>query len=368
MEFGLFYEIPAPEPWFDGQEHQLVKRAVDEARLADELGWHSFWTVEHHFLKSTSLCSAPEVLYGHIAAVTERMRIGHSVRLVPHPYNNPIRVAEQAATVDLLSDGRLEFGIGRSGTWEELGGFGIDPADTRPMATEALDAIVRAWTEDEMDFDGTYWKMPRRRVSPKPLQQPHPPIWQATVSPEGHTLTGEMGVGLLSFTLGVGPESLKERIDSYREGLTRARPVGRFVNDRAGAFTMVCCGPTREAAKEAAEDSILWYGRRAQQFATEAREWMEQRSSDLGTYSYYAAPTGETTLPGAGGEMTYDQLDEIGAIVVGDPDRVIEVARDYEAAGCQLLLCLLNPMDVAHEDVVRSIRLIGEHVIPEFSS
>lgn len=365
MEFGLFYEIPAPEPWFDGQEHLLLKQAVEQARLADEVGWHSFWTVEHHFIKDTSLCSAPEVIYGHVAAVTERMRIGHSVRLVPHPYNNPIRVAEQAATVDLLSDGRLEFGIGRSGTWEELGGFGIDPQQTRPMASEALDAIVRAWTEDEIELDGEFWRMPRRRVSPKPFQQPHPPIWQATVSPEGHTLTGEMGVGLLSFTLGVGPEALKERIDLYREGLTRAKPVGRFVNDRAAAFTMVSCGPTREAAREASEDSILWYGWRAAKFAVEAREWMEQLSDDLGSYSYYqgAATQG---LPGSGAQQTYDELDDIGAIVVGDPDRVVEVARQYEAAGCELLLCLLNPKDVAHEDVLRSIELIGRDVIPEF--
>lgn len=85
MEFGLFYEIPAQEPWWDGQEHQALKWVVEETRLADVLGFHSFWTVEHHFLKDLSLCSAPEVLYGHVAAVTENIRIGHSARLVPHP-------------------------------------------------------------------------------------------------------------------------------------------------------------------------------------------------------------------------------------------------------------------------------------------
>lgn len=136
------------------------------------------------------------------------------------------------------------------------------------------------------------------------------------------------------------------------------------MNDRASAFTMVCCAPTREAAKEAAEDSILWYSRNNLKFATEARDWMKRISEDLGTYSYYEGAAAESGAA-AGAEMTYDQLDDIGAIVVGDPDRCIEVAKRYEKAGCELLLCLLNPKSVSHEDVMRSIELLGKHVIPE---
>src|SRR6478752_10199410 len=186
MKFAMFYEIPVPKPWAPGQEHQAYQETIEQVRLGDRMGFHSFWTVEHHFLDEYSHCSNPEVLYGHIAAVTKNIRIGYGVRLLPKPYNHPIRTAESVATLDLVSDGRVAFGTGRSSTRAEIEGFGINPLETREMWDEALRHIVGIWTHEEYEFEGKPWSMPRRNVHPKPLQKPHPPMWGATSSLDGH--------------------------------------------------------------------------------------------------------------------------------------------------------------------------------------
>src|SRR5260221_14459012 len=116
MKFAMFYEIPVAKPWTPQKEYEAYKNTIEQVKLGDRMGFHSFWTVEHHFLDEYSHCSNPEVLYGHVAAVTQNMRIGYGGRLLPKPYNHPIRTAESVAVLDLVSDGRVEFGTGRSST------------------------------------------------------------------------------------------------------------------------------------------------------------------------------------------------------------------------------------------------------------
>src|ERR1700742_3559288 len=154
----------------DESRHFL--QMMEQIKLAEELGFTSVWSVEHHFLESFSHAAAPEVLLSYIAAQTSTIRIGHGVRLLPYPYNHPIRAAEQAATLDLLSQGRLEFGTGRSATAAELGGFGIDAAQTRAVWQEALELILKAWTNEVVEHEGTFFTQPPRTMVPKPLQSP----------------------------------------------------------------------------------------------------------------------------------------------------------------------------------------------------
>ena len=163
--------------------------------------------------------------------------------------------------LDLISDGRVDFGTGRSSTRLELEGFDVNPHETRAMWQEALQHIVGAWTEEHYQADGKYWHMGApRRVQPKPLQQPHPPIFGATSSLDGHGEVGRQGIGLCSFTVGLPPEELVANIDAYRAGLAEcAEPVGKFKNETAATFTMVHCAPTKEEAYAVAEESFVWY-------------------------------------------------------------------------------------------------------------
>ena len=367
MKFALFYEIPVPRPWTPDQEHQAYQHTLEQAILGDRVGFHAFWTVEHHFLEEYSHCSNPEVLYGAVAARTERIRIGYGVRLLPKPYNHPIRSAESAAVLDLLSDGRVDFGTGRSSTRAELEGFNVEPDETRAMWKEALGHIVSAWTEDEYQAKGEYWQMGApRRILPKPLQKPHPPIFGATSSLDGHKEVGKQGIGLCSFTVGLPPEELIKNIGAYREGLSEcAQPVGKFKNETAATFTMVHCGPTKQDAYETAARSFEWYPKHGGGLIASVAEWLEERKQDLGTYQYAAGPL-QHRRDGALDHLNFDYIHSVGAGVVGDPDECVETCRRYEAAGCDLLLCLVNPYDIPHEKVMESIELFGKHVIPEF--
>jgi alkanesulfonate monooxygenase SsuD/methylene tetrahydromethanopterin reductase-like flavin-dependent oxidoreductase (luciferase family) len=156
MKFALFYEIPVPRPWQPDSELNAYRNTLEQAVAGDRFGWDAFWTVEHHFLQEYSHCSNPEVLYGAIAARTERIRLGYGVRLMPKPYNHPVRTAESAAVLDLLSGGRVDVGTGRSATRAELEGFGIDPAQSRSMWDEAIRHVVGCWTNEEYEFSGQH--------------------------------------------------------------------------------------------------------------------------------------------------------------------------------------------------------------------
>jgi alkanesulfonate monooxygenase SsuD/methylene tetrahydromethanopterin reductase-like flavin-dependent oxidoreductase (luciferase family) len=359
MEFGLFYEIPVARPWNERSELEAYQNTIAQAVLGDRVGFHSFWTVEHHFLEEFSHCSAPGVLYGAIAALTRNLKIGHGVRLLPFPYNHPIRVAEAAAVLDLVCEGRLEFGTGRSSTRAELEGFGIQPDETRSMWEEALQVVVGAWTEDVFTWDGKHFKVPPRRVIPKPIQKPHPPLWVASTSPESHEIAGQRGLGLLSFTIGVPPEDLGERIKVYRRGIEQAEPIGKFVNGRAATFTMVHCAETNEEAKRDAAESFQWYAQTGVKQIATVGQWQAETKLDISSYEYTKQIAGIDTS-----FLTFDFLNSTGACIIGDPDRCIEIAKRYKAADCDLLLCLVQPYKIPHAKVMKSIELMGKYVIP----
>ena len=155
MKFALFYEIPVARPWNAESEYLAYQHTLEQAILGDRMGFHSIWTVEHHFLEEYSHCSNPEVLYGAIAARTENIRLGYGVRLLPKPYNHPIRSAESAAVLDLISDGRVEFGTGRSTLFEQ-DGFRVPPEEATEMWREAIRMLPQMWTQEKFSHQGKY--------------------------------------------------------------------------------------------------------------------------------------------------------------------------------------------------------------------
>jgi len=173
MKFGIFFEMSTPMPFVNGIEKQVFDNALEQARLAEELGFDFVWAVEHHFLEEYSHCSAPEVVLTAVAAQTERIRIGHGAVVCVPEMNHPIRVAERAATLDLISNGRLEVGTARSSTWTELGGFQVDPDDTKKTWDEFVHVLPKLWGPEPVAYAGRCFSMPERNVLPKPLQDPH---------------------------------------------------------------------------------------------------------------------------------------------------------------------------------------------------
>jgi alkanesulfonate monooxygenase SsuD/methylene tetrahydromethanopterin reductase-like flavin-dependent oxidoreductase (luciferase family) len=368
MRFALFYEIPVARPWGPDSERLAYQNTLDQAVAAERFGWDAVWTVEHHFLEEYSHCSNPEILYGAIAARTEQIRLGYGVRLMPKPYNHPVRTAESVAVLDLISNGRVDFGTGRSSTRPELEGFGIDPRETREMWQEAIEHVVGCWTNDEYSFEGKHWSMPKRRVLPKPLQKPHPPLWGATSSEDGHRQVGELGLGLCSFAVGVPADQIKGKIDVYREAVGSCeRPVGAYVNDQAATFTMTVCAPTREEAWTTARESFEWYPKHGARLIASVAGLMAEREQDLGNYAY-VADLQRSDEQGLLDLLTVEYLAEAGACVLGTPEDCAALCKKYEAAGVDLLLCLVNPYKISHEQVMQTIELMGREVIPSFRS
>lgn len=367
MKFSLFYELPVPKPWDARSEYRAYQKVLEQAVLADRVGFHALWSVEHHFLEEFSHCSNPEILYGAIAARTEKLRLGFGVRLMPKPYNHPVRTAEAAAVLDLISNGRVYFGTGRSASRQELEGFGIDPHETRDMWLEAVKAVVGCWTNDEYELDGKYWQMPRRRVVPKPIQDPHPPVFGATGSIDGHEMMGELGLGLCSFSIGTAMDHLAERIDKYRAGAQRCTtPIGVEQNEHVVAFTMVNCAPRKEDSYSVSKDQFEWYANTSVNYLSEFSDWVKGTSGDLGTYNYTDKIRGAATMNGEQLGLNFDALMGKNSVICGDPDEVIERARLYEGAGVDQLLCLVDPHAMPHEKVLETIELMGRYVIPEF--
>jgi len=366
MKFGMFYEIEVPRPWSQHSEQEIFRQVLAQVQYAEEMGFEHFFTVEHHFLDEFSHCSAPEVLYGALSQRTKRIRIGHGVRLLPFPYNHPVRAAEQAATLDILSEGRLDFGTGRSTSRLELEGFGIPPNEARARWEEALNIVSRIWQtprDQKFSWEGRYFKIPPRYVVPRPLQKPHPPIWLASSGPETHELAGRLGLGLLSFTLFVDPEDLARRIQLYRNGLKEAKPVGAFTNNVAAAFTLVHCAETNKQAKEDAAESMEWYVGKAFEYVASVLQWSEELGGGkaLATYEYLKNLMGVDLS-----QVRYERMADAQMIVSGDPERCLNQARTYQQVGTELLLCHMQTYKIPHQKVMDSIRLMGKHVIPYF--
>jgi alkanesulfonate monooxygenase SsuD/methylene tetrahydromethanopterin reductase-like flavin-dependent oxidoreductase (luciferase family) len=362
VDFGLLFEIGVPKPWDDRSEYRAYWNGLEQAKVAEEAGFSHIWAVEHHFLEEFSHCSAPEIWLTAVAQHTSRIRIGHGVVLVPPPFNHPVRVAERVAALDILSNGRVEFGAGRSITREELGGFNIDSGDSRPMLLEGLEQIVSIWTrgEEPAALDGTYTTMPPRPVFPRPLQRPHPPLWMASTSPDTYELAGRHGCGVLAFGWAIDPPALKRQIDRYRSTLHSTDHGDRPVNDRVAVFLMGLCREDEQEAKERAREPFTYYMDASAEFFL---QWGRGGTMPPG-YEWYAEASQHTEAVAT--RKKFDYLVDNGMALVGRPETVIDVIETYRAAGADQIIVGSQLGAMAHEDVVRSLRLMGDRVLPKF--
>ncbi len=374
MKFDLLYELQTPKPHDARSEWRSYKEALEQIELADRLGFDTVWAVEHHFLVEFAHSSAPEVFLAAAAQRTQRIRIGHGVVLLPSKFNHPIRVAERAAALDLVSDGRLEFGTGRSSQFEQQG-FGIDPEQSRDMWQESLAIVPRMWTEDPFEFHGRFVDIPPRSIVPKPLQQPHPPIWMAATSPQSWELAARNGIGILGLTIFVSVPQLEERVRAYRAALVNAQPVGKFINDRVGAFTIVHVAETRQhaidnGATDAAINYLLYAFRVLGGGAAPGDAGMqrENAAAEIKSTPYRDVIAKEypIILKMMKNECTFEDLDREDMVIVGDVDECARKVERYQRAGLDHFIALMQADRIPHEKVMRSIELFGKEIIPRF--
>jgi len=387
----IFSELQRAKPWAPGHERQVMLDAIEQAKLADAMGFGCWWTVEHHGAPGFSYSSAPELVLTLLSQHTQRIRLGHSGVLAPFHINHPIRIAERAAWTDIASGGRLELGLARSGgtEWET---FEIDPETARAQLVEALHMIPQMWMREDFEWNGRFAKIPRRDVVPKPIQRPHPPLWQTSTSPESFYLSGSLGVGVLGTTLLTSLTNLRALLDQYDRGLAVAKPVGAFVNAQRSIFTFTFCAETRKKAIESrAAEAVLWFVNAAPSvFHVPRAIWIDAIRGefvDTGPARTAALAQAESLddldlddpVPviallnrQAAGEKidpveAFEVMETIESVVIGDVASCRQKMERYAAIGVDRLMCLMQMGGIPHEAVLESIRIAGEELVPKLA-
>ncbi len=198
MKFGIFYELQLPKPWGPNDELNLYQNALDQVELADKLGYDYAWEVEHHFLDEYSHSPQPEVFLAAASQRTKHIRLGHGI--IQLTTNHPARVAEKIACLDLVSKGRVEFGMGESGSVHGTGAVRHRHGEEAARSGRTrVRCIIPMMSKEGWQYDGPYFKFPLRNVTPKPIQQPHPPLWVACSQLETIEMAGRRGIGALGF-------------------------------------------------------------------------------------------------------------------------------------------------------------------------
>lgn len=351
MKFGVFYEHQLPRPWEEDDERRLYEEALKQVELADSLGIDYVWEVEHHFLEEYSHSSSPEVFLAACAQRTDDIRLGHGIKLMPPPYNHPARAAEQVATLDLVSDGRVEFGTGESGSTVELGAFGIEPEEKYGMWKEAVEETTKMMvSEPYPGHEGESFSMPPRNVLPKPVQNPHPPLWMACSSREMIETAARHGVGALCFAFN-SPEQAEEWVDEYYETFKQeCDPIGRAVNPNVAMVAGFSCHPDEEEALSRGEEGFGFF-----QYA-------------LAHYYVFGdhVPGHTNIWEGYAGGGGANILGDLRDTAIGTPEQIRETLRAYEDAGVDQIIFVQQGGNNEHEHICESLELFAEDVMPEF--
>ena len=351
MKFGIFYEHQLPRPWREDSEQRLFQEALDQVELADRLGINYAWEVEHHFLEEYSHSSAPEVFLAACSQRTQQIRLGHGIVLLPPRYNPPARVAERIATLDLVSNGRVDFGTGESSSLAELGGFGVPIPEKRDQWREALEQIANMMVMDPYPgWEGKHFSMPCRNVIPKPVQKPHPPLWVACSNRETIHLAARLGIGALTFAF-VDPSEARKWVQEYREILEKeCIPVGHAINPNIAMVTGFSCHENEEEARRRGEDGFRFFG------------------FGLGHHYIFGSHKPGRTNVWERFEKARPLLPEAGAQRgIGTPDQLREHLAGFEDAGVDQVIFIQQGGRNRHEHICESLELFAEKVMPDFA-
>jgi len=346
MEFGTFYQLPCAP----GQSPlQRYEDTLMQIQHADSLGLDVAWLAELHFFPTFSIMPSPLLVASALAQRTSRIRLGIAVNLLP--LHNPLRNAEDAATLDILSNGRLEYGVGRGSIPLHFAGYNVSLEESRERFLEALDVVLLAWTTDSFSHEGKYYQYQDVQVVPKPLQKPHPPIRMACNSSDSFQLAGERGWRIFSSSVIVPAPWLQHDITTYN--ILLSEHGAPRCGDEVAIMAPIYVAPSLAKAREQPEASIMHYFRTLRDMynAWQVRELAHlRRMQEL-----------QERLQ----KMTYDQvLDNIA--IFGDPAYCIERLHWFkETFGMNQFICWFNTGGkLPHKQVMESMRLFAEQVMP----
>jgi alkanesulfonate monooxygenase SsuD/methylene tetrahydromethanopterin reductase-like flavin-dependent oxidoreductase (luciferase family) len=349
MKFGVFYEHQLPRPWTENSEYELMQNSLAQVELADQLGYDYAWQVEHHFLEEYSHASAPEVFLAAASQRTKRIRLGHGI--IQLTTNQPHRVAERVSTLDLISNGRVEMGLGEGAGPAELHPFNVRVRDKRERWEEAVRAIIPMFSKTDWEFHGQYHDFGPRNVIPKPLQKPHPPLWVACSNIQTIAEAGAWGMGALGFSF-VSPDAAQAWVHRYYNTLLNHpnRLTDYPVNANIAIVNGFMCAETDEEAIHKASGwtffifALSHYGRNGISAPGTGNLWEEFQAWRETDKAKAALTNG----------------------LIGSPETIRKRLRQFQAAHVDQVILLNQAGKTSHEDICDSLKLFAEQVMPEF--
>jgi alkanesulfonate monooxygenase SsuD/methylene tetrahydromethanopterin reductase-like flavin-dependent oxidoreductase (luciferase family) len=354
MKFGIFYELQLPRPWQAGDEHRLYQNALQQIELADRLGYDHAWQVEHHFLEEYSHSPSPETFLAAASQRTRNIRLGHGIYQLTT--NHPARIAERTASLDLLSNGRVELGMGESASITELEPFDVNMDNKREIFEEAVRALIPMFKDGPTEHHGKYFNMPLRTVIPKPLQKPHPPLWVACSQLETLAKVGEWGMGALGFQF-VSADAAHAWVHAYYNAFVkRQNKLADYrTNPNIALVSFFMCAKTDEEARERADGDTFF------QFALR----------------FYAAAPGRRRPP-AGTVNMWDEYHKwkkanpdahaaaLRGGLIGSPDTIRKKLHKFQSSNIDQVVLLNQAGRNTHEHICESLELFAKEVMPEF--
>jgi alkanesulfonate monooxygenase SsuD/methylene tetrahydromethanopterin reductase-like flavin-dependent oxidoreductase (luciferase family) len=349
MDFGLFFLMQRDEAW---SEQHVYDSALEQMLAAEPMGYHSVWIAEHHF-NDYGLCPAPPLLASFIAARTRTLRLGMGVSLLP--LHHPVDLAEQLAVLDVVSEGRLDVGIGRGGTLQDYQTFQSEREDSRARVEEGIALIQKCWSGQPFDFTGRFHSAERLHVRPRPAQQPYPPLFIAANSEDSVRSAARLGLPTLS-SFFVPIAELQRRRSVYREeALSAGHSLAEVerLEQLAWGMRVVHIAESREEALRVTEAPFMGYQQRMAVLRSETTGGSIPNSFDR-TYVRL--------------RPFLDYMKD-GLAVIGTPDEVRDGLRSYvEATGHQRILLLMALPGLEAGPALRSMRLFTEKVAPELTA
>jgi alkanesulfonate monooxygenase SsuD/methylene tetrahydromethanopterin reductase-like flavin-dependent oxidoreductase (luciferase family) len=353
VKFGLMTQIQLPRPWGETAELDAYHNAIAQAVAGEQAGFGYFWITEQHFFAEIGHSACPDMLLAAISQRTSRIRLGFSVVLMT--VNNPFAIAERVATLDVLSKGRVDFGMGRGSTPYMIEAFGVGP-DERERAQEATAAVMQMFAEERFTgYKGQHFDLPARQVLPRTLQKPHPPLWAAASNLSSYERAGRQGVGVIGVTRNSISET-RDAIRSYREAIRSADPrgfIGAYPNEQVAGFALAFCHEDDRTGRDMACAAARWYN--------------GDNDAELNSVRF-ASAGGVEGVVSKFRNRSNDQLIEDGMAIGGNADTICRAVEKWAEAGLDQMIFVLQAGRTTHEQVLRSIELIGEKVIPRFES
>jgi len=353
VKFGLMTQIQMPRPWGVDTELNAYHSAIEQAKAGEAAGFDHYWITEQHFFTEIGHSACPDMLLSAISQRTSRIRLGFSVVLMT--VNNPFAIAERVATLDLLSRGRVDFGMGRGSTPYMIDAYNVGRAEERARAQEATEAVMQMFREERFSgYKGEHFDLPARDVLPRVIQRPHPPLWAAASNLASYERAGRQGLGVIGVTRNSVSET-RDAIRSYRAAIRAADPsgfVGAYPNEQVAGFALAYCDDDDRVGRDRACAAARWYN--------------GDNDAELNSVRF-ASAGGVEAVVNKFRHRSNEELIEDGMAVGGNPDTICRVVEKWAEAGLDQMIFLLQAGRTTHDQVMRSIELIGERVIPRFA-